>query len=117
MKNVLKLEEVAMFVLCIYALALLHVNWWVYLLVLIAPDISFIEYLGGNTIGAVCYNLLHHKGIAIAFFLAGFILKDEWMEITGVILFGHSSLDRTLGYGLKLSQGFKYTHLGIIGKK
>ena len=117
MKNILKLEEAAMFVLCIYALYLFHVAWWVYLLVLIAPDISFIGYTGGNKLGAVCYNLFHHKGVAIAIFLTGFILKIEWTQIIGIILFGHSSMDRTLGYGLKLSQGFKYTHLGVIGKK
>ncbi len=117
MKNILKLEEAAMLVFCVYALSLYHVSWWVYLLVLIAPDISFIGYTGGNTIGAVCYNLFHHKGIAIAVFFAGFILKNEWIQVAGIILFGHSSMDRMFGYGLKLNQGFKYTHLGIIGKK
>jgi len=117
MKNVLKLEEAAMLVLSIYALSLFHVSWWVYLLLLIAPDISCIGYAAGSKVGAVCYNLFHHKGIATAIFIAGFILKDEWLQITGIILFGHSSMDRMFGYGLKLHQGFKYTHLGMIGKK
>lgn len=117
MKDVLKLEEAAMFVLCVYALNLYHVSWWVYLLILIAPDISFVGYAAGNIVGAFCYNLFHHKGIAIAVFLTGFILKDDWMQVIGIILFGHSSLDRTVGYGLKLSEGFKYTHLGRIGRK
>ena len=117
MKYILKLEEAAMFVLCIYALTLLHVSWWVYLLVLIAPDISCIGYLAGNTIGAGCYNLFHHKGIAIAIFITGFVLRNDWMQVIGIILFGHSSMDRMLGYGLKLDCGFKYTHLGLIGRK
>lgn len=117
MGNVLKLEEAAMFVLCLYALSLFHVSWWIYPLVLIAPDISFVGYTAGNKAGAACYNVFHHKGIAIAIFLAGFILKNEWLQIIGIILFGHSSMDRTLGYGLKLNDGFKYTHLGVLGKK
>ena len=117
MKNILKLEEAAMFVLSLYALNLLHVNWWVYLLILIAPDISFIGYAAGNKVGAVCYNLFHHKAIAIAIFLAGFILKEAWPEIVGIVLFGHSSMDRMFGYGLKLNEGFKYTHLGTFAKK
>jgi hypothetical protein len=117
MRNILKLEEAAMFVLSIYALSLFHVNWWVYLLLVIAPDVSFVGYAAGNKVGAVCYNFFHHKGVAIAIFLAGFITKDEWPQIIGIILFGHSAMDRMLGYGLKLSQGFKYTHLGMIGKK
>ena len=117
MKNILKLEELLMFVLSMYALTLFHVNWWVYLLVLIAPDISFTGYAVGNKVGAVCYNLFHHKGLAVAILLAGFILKHEGPQIIGIILFGHSSMDRMLGYGLKLNEGFKYTHLGVIGKK
>jgi hypothetical protein len=117
MKNILKLEEAAMFGLCIYGLNLFHVSWWVYLLLLIGPDIGFIGYLAGNKVGAVCYNLFHHKGIAVAVFMSGFILKDEWMQIIGIILFGHSSMDRMFGYGLKLNRGFKHTHLGIIGNR
>jgi uncharacterized protein DUF4260 len=116
MKNVLKLEELVMFAFCVYALTLFHVSWWMYLLILIAPDISFVGYIAGNKIGAVCYNLFHHKGVAIAIFLAGFILKNEWLQVIGIILFGHSSMDRSLGYGLKLDEGFKYTHLGVLGK-
>ena len=34
----------------------------------------------------------------------------------GLILFGHSSMDRILGYGLKYPDSFEHTHLGMIGK-
>jgi len=33
-----------------------------------------------------------------------------------VVIFGHSSLDRFLGFGLKYFDGFNVTHLGTIGK-
>ena len=117
MKNIIRLEEFAMFTICIYALYLLKAEWWCYLLMLIAPDISMIGYAAGNKIGAVAYNLVHHKGIAVAVFATGLAINNEWVQITGIILFGHSSMDRFFGYGLKLEQGFKYTHLGMIGKK
>ena len=116
MKNILKLEEAAMLGLCIYALILFHADWWWYLLLALGPDISFIGYAAGNKIGAFCYNLFHHKGIAIVVFIIGYLLKNESLQLIGIILFGHSSMDRMLGYGLKLSEGFKYTHLGLIGK-
>ncbi|HEY0262180.1 MAG TPA: DUF4260 family protein [Chitinophagales bacterium] len=32
------------------------------------------------------------------------------------MMFGHSSMDRFFGYGLKTEEGFKFTHLGKIGK-
>jgi hypothetical protein len=35
----------------------------------------------------------------------------------GIVLFGHSSLDRMLGFGLKYKEGFGFTHLGKIGKE
>lgn len=117
MKNILRLEEAAMFGLSLYILSHYQVEWWWYLLLALGPDISMLGYLGGNKTGAACYNLFHHKGVAIAIFLAGIFLPHFLLQITGVVLFGHSSMDRFFGYGLKTNEGFKYTHLGIIGKK
>jgi Domain of unknown function (DUF4260) len=117
MRTILKLEEFTMFAISVYALYLLKAEWWCYILILIAPDISMIGYLGGNKTGAIIYNLFHHKGIAIAIYITGILWHNEILQIISIILFGHSSLDRMFGYGLKLNEGFKYTHLGTIGKK
>lgn len=117
MKNIIRLEEAAMFGISIYALYVMDAAWWVYPVLLIAPDISMIGYAVGKEAGATTYNLFHNKTIAILVFTAGLGLENQLLEMTGIILFGHSSMDRMFGYGLKLSRGFKYTHLGIIGKK
>ena len=117
MKNILKLEEMAMFGICVYALYFLHATWWCYFILLFGPDISMLGYLAGNKVGAMTYNLFHHKGIAVAVFAIGFTTNNNILLIAGVILFGHSSMDRMFGYGLKLNDGFNYTHLGMIGKK
>jgi len=117
MKNIIKLEEAAMLGLSVYLLSSLNVAWWWYLILIFGPDISMLGYLGGNKIGAACYNLFHHKGIAIAVLIAGLLLPNMLLQIIGITLFGHSSMDRFFGYGLKTEEGFKYTHLGIIGKK
>lgn len=117
MKTLLKLEEAAMLGICIMALVRLDVEWWWYLLLFIGPDLSMLGYLGGNKTGAVCYNFFHHKGVAIVIFIAGFLAPSFLLQLTGIVLFGHSSMDRMMGYGLKTEQGFKYTHLGTIGKK
>jgi hypothetical protein len=69
-----------------------------------------------NKAGAWCYNLFHHKGIAVALIAAGYTM-DNWLLIAGIVLFGHASMDRVAGYGLKYENGFKFTHLGEIGKK
>src|SRR5687767_11584356 len=117
MKNIVKLEELAMFGLSVWASYFFNAEWWYYLLLLIGPDISMIAYAGGNKLGAFMYNLFHHKGVAIVLFVLGLLLPDMTIQIAGIILFGHSSMDRMFGYGLKLKEGFKYTHLGLIGKK
>src|SRR6266478_9656073 len=104
MRNILKLEEFAMFAISIYALYLLKAEWWCYILILIAPDVSMIGYLAGNKMGAATYNLFHHKGIAIVLYFIGLLLHNEIIQIIGIILFGHSSLDRMFGYGLKLNE-------------
>ena len=117
MKNIIKLEEMAMLIVSILALIYLKVPYWYYLILLLGPDISMVGYLLGNKIGAASYNTFHHKGIALALFVVGFIYNIWLLQVIGLILFGHSSMDRMLGYGLKYDKGIKFTHLGEIGKK
>jgi hypothetical protein len=117
MKNIIRLEEAGMFALSLFALYYMNADGWFYPLVFLGPDISMIGYTAGNIAGAATYNLFHHKGIAAVVFLLGLHLQNELFMIVGIILFGHSSMDRMFGYGLKLDRGFNYTHLGTIGKK
>lgn len=112
----LKLEEVLMFVLGIYLFSLLDYEWWWFLALILTPDIGMLGYLFGNKIGAIGYNLFHHKGLAIVLYLIGIYLSLPLLQLVGVILFAHASMDRIFGYGLKYDKGFKYTHLGEIGK-
>jgi hypothetical protein len=117
MKNIIKLEELAMFCASVYLLSQFNLPWWIYIALALGPDIGMIGYAGGNKIGAFCYNLVHHKAVAIAVYFIGMYLQSDIAMITGIILFGHSSMDRMFGYGLKLNGGFKFTHLGMIGQK
>jgi len=116
MKNLLKLEEFAMFGLSIFLFSQLNYAWWWYPLLILAPDISMLGYLGNAKAGATLYNLVHHKAVAIGFGLVGFQLANEPLLFTGILLFGHSSLDRIFGYGLKYNNAFENTHLGVLKK-
>jgi hypothetical protein len=117
MKSLLKLEELAMLAVSIYALVLFDAPWWCYLLMALGPDISMIGYAAGAAVGAISYNIFHHKGVAFAVFLAGLYLQQVEWQIAGIIIFGHASMDRIFGYGLKYKDSFQHTHLGMIGKK
>jgi len=117
MKVLLKIEELMMFVLGIFMFGLLGYQWWWFLVLILAPDIGMLGYLFSSKIGAITYNLFHHKGLAILLYFLGMYFSSPIIQLAGIILFSHASLDRVLGYGLKYDKGFKYTHLGEIGNK
>ncbi len=116
MKNLLKLEELFMFGFTIFLFTKLDFAWWWYPVLLLTPDFSMIGYLVSSQIGAATYNFVHHKALGIGIFVLGIALASQPLQLAGLILFGHSSMDRVLGYGLKHSDSFQHTHLGMIGK-
>ncbi|HUH26441.1 MAG TPA: DUF4260 domain-containing protein [Flavobacterium sp.] len=117
MNNLLKLEEVGQFLLSIFLFSQLEYVWWVFPACILLPDVSMIGYAINNKIGAWMYNFFHHKLVAIVVLLVGFWLHNPLISLTGIILFGHSAMDRIFGYGLKFNDHFQNTHLGWIGKK
>ncbi len=114
MKMLIQLEELAMFLLALILFFQLSYAWWVFPFLLFIPDIGMLGYCADNKIGAITYNLFHYKGIAIALYIAGIYWQSEIIQLAGIILFAHASMDRALGYGLKTFQGFSFTHLGKI---
>jgi len=118
MKTILNLEEAVMTAIGIYLLTIynLHLSFWIWAILFFSPDIGMLGYLVNTKVGAVVYNLFHHKGIAIALAVAGYYLHNDILTAIGILLFSHASFDRILGYGLKYEDSFKNTHLGSIGK-
>lgn len=117
MNTLIKLEEAGKFIGCYMATLYLGYSWWLFPALLLLPDLSMLGYVINQKVGAVTYNIVHHQGLALVILFAGILFKLDWMVLTGIILFGHSSMDRVLGYGLKYFSGFQDTHLGKIGKK
>jgi hypothetical protein len=116
MKTLLKTEEAVQLVFAVYLNTFLPNAWWWYWVFFLLPDIGFIGYALNTKIGAFTYNILHHKGIALAIYVLGLSLTNFELQFTGLLLFGHSAFDRMLGYGLKYADSFQHTHLGMIGK-
>jgi len=115
MKNLLKLEELAQFILAIVLFSQLQYAWWVFPLCILLPDVSALGYLVNTKVGALMYNLFHHKLLGICVLIIGFWLHMPIISLVGIILFAHSTMDRMFGYGLKYNDNFKHTHLGWIG--
>ncbi len=119
MKLLLTAEEIAQLFIGIIGLYIqpLHVSWWLWIPLFLSPDISMLGYLINTKLGAILYNLFHHKLIAIGILITGYFLNENIWVFIGLLLFTHSCFDRIFGYGLKFSDNFKHTHLGMIGQK
>jgi len=116
MKTILKLEELFMFGITIFLFSKLNFAWWWYPALLFTPDLSMIGYFINPQVGAWTYNFVHFKGLGLSVYVLGVVLANPTLQLVGLILFGHSSMDRVLGYGLKYPDSFHNTHLGRIGK-
>jgi hypothetical protein len=117
MKAVLKLEEGGLFCLSLILFNLLGYSWWLYAALILTPDISILGYLINQKAGAVIYNLFHHRGLAIILYALGIYTFNYALIVIGIIILGHSSLDRLFGFGLKYFDSFKHTHLDVLGGK
>ena len=114
MKNLLRIEEVAIFGLSLFMYTQLPYGWGMYALLILAPDLSMVGYLSSPAMGTLRYNIAHHRGVALAFWGAGYYFGISPLMLAGVILFSRASFDRIFGYGLKYSDVFKHTHLQEI---
>lgn len=114
MKTLLKSEELIQFLAAVYLFSLLNFAWWWFPALLLLPDVSMIGYLINPAVGAILYNIAHHKGLGIIVGLLGLMIGSQILMLAGVILFAHSCMDRVAGYGLKYSDSFKHTSLGTM---
>lgn len=116
MKLFLKLEYAALLVASLVAYHQFAGNWWLFALLILAPDLSMLGYLAGQRVGAWCYNVAHTWLTALGVLLVGWMLASDLTTTVGLILVAHICMDRVMGYGLKHESGFKDTHLGRIGR-
>lgn len=116
MKSLLKMEELALGLLAFALFLRLDVAWWWFFVLFLAPDLSMLGYAISPRIGALSYNLVHHKAVAIAVYLVGAAVNLSALQAAGLVLLAHSSIDRVTGYGLKYADAFRHTQLGMIGR-
>lgn len=117
MKKILNLEEAVQFAFAIFLNMYLPYAWWWYWVWFLVPDVSMLGYVVNTKVGAITYNFIHHKGVALIIYVIGILVKNNELQFAGLVLFGHSAFDRLMGYGLKYPDHFQHTHLGYIGNK
>jgi hypothetical protein len=91
-------------------------SWWLFAALWLAPDISMLGYLTGRPCrGARIYNAAHTYVVPGLLALSALVLHANALLPYALIWINHISVDRLLGYGLKYSEGFGWTHLGRLG--
>lgn len=116
LRTLLRLEGLTLFVGMTLLYGVWDGSWWVYAILFLAPDLSFAAYLAGPRAGAIVYNAAHSYMAPMALMTTGFALSSPLVLSIAMIWLAHIGIDRALGYGLKYSAGFGFTHLGRIGR-
>lgn len=111
---VLRTEGTTLLLTAVILYARTDDSWWLFAILFLAPDISFLGYLGGPRIGAIAYNAAHTLVGPLLLATAGMLLPVHILIPLALIWVGHIGFDRLLGYGLKYEAGFDYTHLGRL---
>lgn len=112
--RMLRLEGAALLAAVVLIYARLDYAWWVFLLLLLAPDLSAVGYLAGNRIGSICYNAVHTSIVPLALAVAAWWVGATLGLQLALIWLAHIGMDRMLAYGLKYPDGFKSTHFDRV---
>ena len=115
-RDLLRWEGVALFAGMTLFFWISGAPWQIYALFFFVPDLSFLAYLAGPRVGAAIYNTVHATVAPLLLALAGMLTAEPLAGSIALVWFAHIGLDRALGYGLKYDAGFRFTHLGRIGK-
>src|SRR6266481_5674096 len=115
-RTLLRIEGACIFAIALVLYARLGETWWLFAILFLAPDLSFLAYLAGARVGAIAYNMVHTLAGPILLALAGLFVPYEPAMAVALIWLAHCGIDRALGYGLKYQAGFGFTHLGRIGR-
>lgn len=91
--------------------------WWCWLLGLALPDLAMAGYLLGRRVGAALYNLGHLYALPMLLMLLGVAGGGTVCIAAAGLWLAHIGIDRACGFGLKMPEGFAYTHLGRIGAR
>jgi len=110
----LRLEGLGVLVASVAAYAHLGGNGWLFLALLLLPDLSMLGYVSGPRVGALIYNLFHAYLLPGGLLAGSLTLGWEPGALLALIWLAHVGMDRTVGYGLKYATHFKDTHLSRV---
>lgn len=89
-------------------------NGWLFIALLLVPDLTFIVYMMNQFIGTVAYNIVHTYTLPLILLTLALVVGWQMGIMLSLIWFAHIGMDRTIGYGLKYQTAFKDTHMNRV---
>ena len=111
----LRAEGLAAFTLSVLLYWQFGSSWWMFIGLLLIPDLSMLPYLINSRVGGLSYNVIHSYLLPLGLAAIAIAVHRVGMLPFLCIWTAHIGLDRFLGYGLKYSTAFGETHLGTLG--
>ncbi len=112
----LRLEGCAVFVLALAVYWQQSFSWPLFWSTLLLPDLAMLGYLVNARFGTRAYNITHSKFLPGVLAVVAITTGNTLFMALALTWFVHIGVDRLLGYGLKYPEGFRITHLGVIGR-
>lgn len=105
--------------LCVLILSVLlywrsESSWWMFIALLLIPDLAMLPYLLNPKVGSLSYNIVHSYLLPLGMATVAIAIYRVGILPFLCIWTAHIGMDRFLGYGLKYSRSFGSTHLGAL---
>jgi hypothetical protein len=110
-RSILRIEGLTVIVLSLSAYYTLDGPLWLFVLLILAPDLSMLWYLAGSRVGGLIYNIAHTYSVPLGLAGIGLLGGYHLAYLVALIWIIHIGADRLFGYGLKFDSGFNETHL------
>ena len=110
-KVLLRIEYGLAFILLFIIYWQCNFSLWLFIILLLVPDITMIGYLINTRIGSMIYNIGHSFILPILLLGISLSISNEFMMEIVLIWIAHILMDRFFGFGLKYAHSFKETHL------
>ena len=94
--------------------AILGFPWWLFGVLILAPDLFMLGYVFNPKVGSRIYNIGHSMIWPVALGLLGRLLSLEGFVAVGLIWMCHIGIDHAFGYGYKYEDRFKHTHFSVV---
>jgi hypothetical protein len=106
----LRIEGVAMLAGAVVLYFEAGFSWWLFLALVLVPDVSLAGFAVSQRLGSTMYNATHTSVLPVALAVVGVAVENDVLVQVGLVWLAHIGVDRALGLGLRYPTG-RDTHL------